>query len=1031
MAFGYYYPITIAAGATTSAAGANLSSVPLPLFGTLAGLKSAGNGGNVQNSVAVGSYTRPADFAVYADAALTTPLKFQHLKWDPASGAFALVIKLPTYDNANGTTVYLAFGDAAVTTDQSDHANVYDANFVRAFDFGDGSTLDLSDATSNAGLLVQRGTANGVAAAGPVAGAVDFGTSADKYLREDVALVGAAPFTIEVVMQQNIATTATACVAGAFSSTAANQIQTVGTNTSRITAAGTTNVLLNSAANALTSFTSGWDYVAATHGSTTDHNNWTNGVKTTSSSASTSVASPTWLNVGAIYQGASGANFWKGKLAMLRISNVKRSDDWVEFTRKSYVAPFFTLGGLTPTTSDQTLLTAQPSATYSGAAVTVALTAEVRHNGARDTAYNGSYVATINGVGGTIVSGASGTFASGVANLSLAVVADGPGYTVTITPSGGTYPAIDSSAFTVVGAKTLANRSLADATTPSAWKAMWDCRLGLTVAAGKVSSWADAIGNYNGRTAYGALAQATGANQPSLVGTQGSGAEVVRLASASQQYLTSAANTSLNLFANVTAGQGAEYLVVIAKSRGASGSVNPMAGLAADPTSTAVYPFAAVCAGTSFAADEWGADYQVASTMTRAHPRAGTSCTDGVARVLAFGREARAAKNDGVGDILSTGSGQVTGTTNGSGDYIYRLLAGGRQPRVHAETPIATSGAMSVTVGRLGTAFADADILWVGLYFGELTKSVWASIAAFAQAQFGVQLDASCVNTLVVDGNSIPQGTGTTSPQTYLDGAGTTTWPYLVATATSGKGSWASRGMDVATSPHAYNASIGGRDDPEMRWWYPKHISAALDGSRGGRHVVLTFEIGNTLFHYEVNQTTFAGVGNKQGHTVGADASFNGDPAAGGNVTTARDDVLQYIKDKTDLIHADGGLHVVVTCADRNKFYTAPSSSNALSPLGTLVQAVNAELVAHPTSYCDYVIDLAADARFSVGNRACINTTFYNADRVHFTDTGEQAAADVIRAWFDANDGVLFPATNGGGDRRRRRYALQRRLALA
>ena len=59
--------------------------------------------------------------------------------------------------------------------------------------------------------------------------------------------------------------------------------------------------------------------------------------------------------------------------------------------------------------------------------------------------------------------------------------------------------------------------------------------------------------------------------------------------------------------------------------------------------------------------------------------------------------------------------------------------------------------------------------------------------------------------------------------------------------------------------------------------------------------------------------------------------------------------------------------------------------------------AVNAQLAARYSTFADYLVDLAADARFQNPN----DTTYYNGDRIHLISVGYAVVESLIKPVVD------------------------------
>jgi len=153
----------------TQCGSADSTNIPVLVSGTLSYLATVANGGNSLNASGF-------DIGFYSDAALTVKLKWETVQWANTGAGLEYWIKIPTLSHSVDTVIYLAYGDAAITTDQSDAANTWNSNFSAVYHFGDGSTLGLGDSTSHALTLTNH---SATASAGQIGGSIS--TTASNY----------------------------------------------------------------------------------------------------------------------------------------------------------------------------------------------------------------------------------------------------------------------------------------------------------------------------------------------------------------------------------------------------------------------------------------------------------------------------------------------------------------------------------------------------------------------------------------------------------------------------------------------------------------------------------------------------------------------------------------------------------------------------------------------------------------------------------------------------------------------------------
>lgn len=165
MAYAWKAKITIDRTKCGSVDSANFT---FPFAGTYTALKLVANGGCVENG---------EDLAFFLDEALTTQLAHKKRRYDGTTGAVAFDVMHPLITVAVDPECWVACGDPAVTTDQSNVAGTWGSESVLVPDFGDGTTLTATDDSGNG----NHGTITGaVAASGPIYGAASLDGANDK-----------------------------------------------------------------------------------------------------------------------------------------------------------------------------------------------------------------------------------------------------------------------------------------------------------------------------------------------------------------------------------------------------------------------------------------------------------------------------------------------------------------------------------------------------------------------------------------------------------------------------------------------------------------------------------------------------------------------------------------------------------------------------------------------------------------------------------------------------------------------------------
>ena len=279
-----------------------------------------------------------------------------------ATGAVNYWVKVPVLSHTTDTTIYLCYGNASVTTDQSNKTAVWDANYKGVWHLPNGTTLNASDSSANG----NSGTITGaVATAGKSDGAASLnGTSDHIQVKAGKVDTSAATGTVSAWVKVS-ALDKNGVVLGYGGGDAALwgvYIREVSGSYYFAIASRTTNAGVYNTVRGNTVLTTGtWYYVTYStngsvwkirvNGSTAQTLTAVFGTNTGDWIGDISTSTPDKSDIGGIYAGGaySSVNYWNGTLDEVRLSNVARSDDWVatEYNNQSSPSTFYTLSSVT------------------------------------------------------------------------------------------------------------------------------------------------------------------------------------------------------------------------------------------------------------------------------------------------------------------------------------------------------------------------------------------------------------------------------------------------------------------------------------------------------------------------------------------------------------------------------------------------------------------------------------------------------------------------------------------------------------
>ena len=150
----YYYPLSYSAASCGSSTS---SSFPALAYFSASAMKDAGHGGDVQ-------YSSGADILFFSDSALTSQVPSELDYYDNVNGIGYFWVQI-TCNSSTAAPYYMAVGNASPPSRMTDP---WDSNYGLVLHGGNGSTLSLTDSTTNGnnGTNVSASAASGKIAGG-------------------------------------------------------------------------------------------------------------------------------------------------------------------------------------------------------------------------------------------------------------------------------------------------------------------------------------------------------------------------------------------------------------------------------------------------------------------------------------------------------------------------------------------------------------------------------------------------------------------------------------------------------------------------------------------------------------------------------------------------------------------------------------------------------------------------------------------------------------------------------------------------
>jgi RHS repeat-associated protein len=334
------------------------TNFPILISGTYSYLATTTNGGNVQNA-------NGFDVIFTSDVNCATKLSHEVESYSATSGAVNYWIKVPLLSHTTDTTIYLCYGNAGVTTDQSTKTAVWDANYKGVWHLANGSTLNATDSTASS----NNGTISGaVAAAGRTGGGASLnGSSNHVEVKAGKVDTSASAGTVSAWVKVS-ALDANGVVLGYGGAVSTDPalwgvyIREVSGNyyfamSARRTNGGPYNTVRGSTAVAsgtwyyVTYSSNGSAWKIRVNGAAAETLSNVLGTNTGDWIGDISPTTPDKSDIGGVYAGGSysSVNFWHGILDEVRLSNVERSNDWVatEFNNQNSPATFYSVSSAT------------------------------------------------------------------------------------------------------------------------------------------------------------------------------------------------------------------------------------------------------------------------------------------------------------------------------------------------------------------------------------------------------------------------------------------------------------------------------------------------------------------------------------------------------------------------------------------------------------------------------------------------------------------------------------------------------------
>jgi len=159
---GYSYQGTITVH-HAQVANTTQTNFPVLISGMYPALATTANGGQVTNS-------NGFDIIFTSDSVGQNTLNYEREQYSASTGQVSFWVQVPSLSPTTDTVFYVFYGNASVTTDQSNKTETWDSNYAGVWHLPNGIRLSANDSTANG----VNGTISGAAA---VTGLIDGGAN--------------------------------------------------------------------------------------------------------------------------------------------------------------------------------------------------------------------------------------------------------------------------------------------------------------------------------------------------------------------------------------------------------------------------------------------------------------------------------------------------------------------------------------------------------------------------------------------------------------------------------------------------------------------------------------------------------------------------------------------------------------------------------------------------------------------------------------------------------------------------------------
>jgi RHS repeat-associated protein len=317
------------------------TNFPVLISGTYSYLATTSNGGNVQNA-------NGYDVIFTSDSNCATKLAHEVETYTASNGAVNYWVKVATASHSTDTVIYMCYGNAAITTDQSNKTGVWDSNFKGVWHLNDNAANTVVSDSPGANNGTNQANTSTKTTNGKTAKALLYNSSSDYT---DMATnVGnytlSDSFTVEAWVNPALDSANRAIFGNAYA--LAGYLLRV-TTVNKVRFVVCTNGS-NWAGRDSSTLSAGWHHVVGEWNGSTTHV-YIDGVLDDAAAVSggtvTTITTTAHTRIGATPE-SGYQSYFNGTLDEVRSSKTARSADWIktEYNNQSSPASFYSVSAV-------------------------------------------------------------------------------------------------------------------------------------------------------------------------------------------------------------------------------------------------------------------------------------------------------------------------------------------------------------------------------------------------------------------------------------------------------------------------------------------------------------------------------------------------------------------------------------------------------------------------------------------------------------------------------------------------------------